>query len=154
MADIQTKRINTYTPVETYASDDYVIMDGSENGTRIMLLSQLCDLIKKAKTPNTITFTGATQGTYDGTKAITINIPEGVDPNSVQSAVNSYLASNPPDAVVIDQELSTTSVHPVQNKVIADALSNKMGNLSFASTDTGLTITEASSYENGDSVAY
>nr|DAP41011.1 MAG TPA: hypothetical protein [Caudoviricetes sp.] len=38
-------------------------------------ISRLSDIPTSLKNPNAITFTGASTGTYDGSSAITINIP-------------------------------------------------------------------------------
>ena len=40
-------------------------------------ISRLSDIPTSLKNPNAITFTGASTGTYDGSSALTINIPEG-----------------------------------------------------------------------------
>lgn len=40
-------------------------------------ISRLSDIPTSLKNPNALTFTGASTGTYDGSSALTINIPEG-----------------------------------------------------------------------------
>lgn len=61
------------------------------------------------KNPYALTFTGASSGTYDGSSAVTINIPTGGG-----------------SSVTVDSELSATSENPVQNKVIKSALDEKL----------------------------
>lgn len=61
------------------------------------------------KNPYALTFTGASSGTYDGSSAVTINIPSGGG-----------------SSVTVDSALSATSTNPVQNKVIKSALDGKL----------------------------
>ena len=61
------------------------------------------------KNPHALTFTGASSGTYDGSSAVTINIPTGGG-----------------SSVIVDSALSATSTNPVQNKVIKSALDGKL----------------------------
>lgn len=61
------------------------------------------------KNPYALTFTGAASGTYDGSSAVTINIPTGGG-----------------SSVTVDSALSATSTNPVQNKVIKSALDGKL----------------------------
>lgn len=61
------------------------------------------------KNPYALTFTGASSGTYDGSSAVTINIP--TDGGS---------------SVTVDSALYATSTNPVQNKVIKSALDGKL----------------------------
>lgn len=61
------------------------------------------------KNPYALTFTGASSGTYDGSSAVTINIPTGGG-----------------SSVTVDSALSATSTNPVQNKVIKSALDGKL----------------------------
>ena len=61
------------------------------------------------KNPHALTFTGASSGTYDGSSAVTINIPSGGG-----------------SSVTVDSALSATSENPVQNKVIKSALDGKL----------------------------
>lgn len=63
------------------------------------------------KNPYALTFTGASSGTYDGSSAVTINIPSGDTGGT---------------AVTVDSDLSSTSTNPVQNKVIKSALDGKL----------------------------
>lgn len=63
------------------------------------------------KNPHALTFTGASSGTYDGSSAVTINIPSGGTGGT---------------AVTVDSDLSSTSTNPVQNKVIKSALDEKL----------------------------
>lgn len=60
------------------------------------------------KNPYALTFTGAASGVYDGSSAVTINIPSGGS------------------SVTVDSALSATSENPVQNKVIKSALDGKL----------------------------
>lgn len=64
------------------------------------------EIPSELKNPHALTFTGAVSGTYDGSSAVTINIPSG--------------------GGTVDSELSATSMNPVQNKVIKSALDGKL----------------------------
>lgn len=63
------------------------------------------------KNPYALTFTGASSGTYDGSSAVTINIPSGSGGGST---------------ITVDSALSATSTNPVQNKVIKSAIDEKL----------------------------
>lgn len=67
------------------------------------------EIPSELKNPYALTFDGAASGTYDGSSAVTINIPTG-DGSSV----------------TVDSALSATSTNPVQNKVIKSALDGKL----------------------------
>lgn len=71
-------------------------------------LANLVTIIKNKigslKNPHSLTFTGAVEDTYDGSEEKNIDIP---------------------DPVTVDSVLSSTSINPVQNKVIYIALGNK-----------------------------
>ena len=93
------------------------------------------EIPSELKNPHALTFTGAASGTYDGSSAVTINIPTGGG-----------------SSVTVDSALSSTSTNPVQNKVIKSALDGKLstsggtltGNLTAKYiTGTWLQITEA-----------
>lgn len=93
------------------------------------------EMPSELKNPYALTFTGAASGTYDGSSAVTINIPTGGS------------------SVTVDSALSATSENPVQNKVIKSALDGKLstsggtltGNLTGKYiTGTWLKTTEAS----------
>lgn len=66
------------------------------------------EMPSELKNPYALTFTGASSGTYDGSSAVTINIPSGGS------------------SVTVDSALSATSENPVQNKVIKSALDGKL----------------------------
>lgn len=66
------------------------------------------EIPSELKNPYALTFTGASSGTYDGSSAVTINIPTGGS------------------SVIVDSALSATSTNPVQNKVIKSALDGKL----------------------------
>ena len=66
------------------------------------------EMPSELKNPYALTFTGAASGTYDGSSAVTINIPTGGS------------------SVTVDSALSATSTNPVQNKVIKSALDGKL----------------------------
>lgn len=72
------------------------------------------------KNPYALTFTGASSEMYDGSSAVTINIPSGSGGDS---------------AITVDSDLSSTSTNPVQNKVIKSALDGKLS--TFGGTLTG-----------------
>lgn len=72
------------------------------------------------KNPYALTFTGASSEMYDGSSAVTINIPSGSGGGS---------------AITVDSDLSSTSTNPVQNKVIKSALDGKLS--TFGGTLTG-----------------
>lgn len=67
------------------------------------------EIPSELKNPYALTFTGASSGTYDGSSAVTINIPTGGG-----------------SSVTVDSALSATSTNPVQNKVIKSALDGKL----------------------------
>lgn len=69
------------------------------------------EIPSELKNPYALTFTGASSGTYDGSSAVTINIPSGDTGGT---------------AVTVDSDLSSTSTNPVQNKVIKSALDGKL----------------------------
>lgn len=69
------------------------------------------EIPSELKNPYALTFTGASSGTYDGSSAVTINIPSGDTGGT---------------AVTVDSGLSSTSTNPVQNKVIKSALDEKL----------------------------
>lgn len=69
------------------------------------------EIPSELKNPYALTFTGASSGTYDGSSAVTINIPSGDTGGT---------------AVTVDSDLSSTSTNPVQNKVIKSALDEKL----------------------------
>lgn len=94
------------------------------------------EIPSELKNPYALTFTGASSGTYDGSSAVTINIPTGGG-----------------SSVTVDSALSSTSTNPVQNKIIKSALDGKLstsggtltGNLTGKYiTGTWLKTTEAS----------
>lgn len=94
------------------------------------------EMPSELKNPYALTFEGAASGTYDGSSAVTINIPSGGG-----------------SSVTVDSALSSTSTNPVQNKVIKSALDGKLstsggtltGNLTGRYiTGTWLQTTEAS----------
>lgn len=66
------------------------------------------EIPSELKNPYALTFTGVASGTYDGSSAVTINIPTGGS------------------SVTVDSALSATSENPVQNKVIKSALDGKL----------------------------
>ena len=66
------------------------------------------EIPSELKNPYALTFTDASSGTYDGSSAVTINIPTGGS------------------SVTVDSALSATSTNPVQNKVIKSALDGKL----------------------------
>lgn len=63
---------NTYILCELYG-------DKTNNtwGFTTTTLAEKADIPKTLPNPNALTFTGAVTGTYDGSEAVTINIPEG-----------------------------------------------------------------------------
>ncbi len=67
------------------------------------------EIPSELKNPYALTFEGAASGTYDGSSAVTINIPTGGG-----------------SSVTVDSALSATSTNPVQNKVIKSALDGKL----------------------------
>lgn len=67
------------------------------------------EIPSELKNPHALTFTGAASGTYDGSSAVTINIPTGGG-----------------SSVTVDSALSAASTNPVQNKVIKSALDGKL----------------------------
>ena len=66
------------------------------------------EMPSELKNPYALTFEGAASGAYDGSSAVTINIPTGGS------------------SVTVDSALSATSTNPVQNKVIKSALDGKL----------------------------
>lgn len=74
------------------------IMNVDANGTATFS-DVVCFAIKN---PNPITFTGTVNATYDGSSAVSIDIP----------------------SQVVDSELSSDSTNPVQNKIINEEISN------------------------------
>lgn len=72
-----TPEINTIY----YLSPDNMIVRGNDianlNGYVKTMIDAAVDIPTTLPNPNAITFTGAVTGTYDGSEAVTINIPEG-----------------------------------------------------------------------------
>ena len=64
----------------------------------------------KLANPYALTFSGAVTATYDGSGAVNVNIPVG--------------GGGGGGSVIVDSSLSTTSVNPVQNRVITNAINN------------------------------
>ena len=69
----------------------------------------------KLANPYALTFSGAVTATYDGSGAVNVNIPVG--------------GGGGGGSVIVDSSLSTTSVNPVQNRVITAALNSKQNTL-------------------------
>ena len=60
-------------------------------------LANLPEILTALPSPNALTFTGAVTGTYDGSEAVTVEIPSGgaVSDEQVNSAVSAWLTEHP-----------------------------------------------------------
>ena len=90
------------------------------SNTRLASMDDIPTIPTALKNPYALTFTGASSKMYDGSSAVTINIPSGSGGGS---------------AITVDSDLSSTSTNPVQNKVIKSALDGKLS--TFGGTLTG-----------------
>jgi hypothetical protein len=105
----------------------------------------------KLANPYALTFSGAVTATYDGSGAVNVNIPVG--------------GGGGGGSVIVDSSLSTTSVNPVQNRVITNAINNAnssiqtnadnieeimaiIANIPSISIDTALSTTSTNAVQN------
>ena len=105
----------------------------------------------KLANPYALTFSGAVTATYDGSVAVNVNIPVG--------------GGGGGGSVIVDSSLSTTSVNPVQNRVITNAINNAnssiqtnadnieeimaiIANIPSISIDTALSTTSTNAVQN------
>jgi hypothetical protein len=105
----------------------------------------------KLANPYALTFSGAVTATYDGSGAVNVNIPVG--------------GGSGGGSVIVDSSLSTTSVNPVQNRVITNAINNAnssiqtnadnieaimsiIANIPSISIDTALSTTSTNAVQN------
>ena len=105
----------------------------------------------KLANPYALTFSGAVTATYDGSGAVNVNIPVGGEGGG--------------GSVIVDSSLSTTSVNPVQNRVITNAINNAnssiqtnadnieaimsiIANIPSISIDTALSTTSTNAVQN------
>lgn len=105
--------------------------DGVLYGRKNRTWTKVPDIPTKLPNPNAITFTGAVQAVYDGSSAITVNIPTGGG-----------------GSLTIDDHLDLNSTNAVQNKVITmniNELMNEVFKLSFNSYNGGGTFEKGSS---------
>lgn len=106
--------------------------DGVLYGRKNRTWTKVPDIPTKLPNPNAITFTGAVQAVYDGSSAITVNIPTGGG-----------------GSLTIDDHLDLNSTNAVQNKVITmniNELMNEVFKISFRTFYGGGT------FEQGESV--
>lgn len=97
--------------------------DGVLYGRKNRTWTKVPDIPTKLPNPNAITFTGAVQAIYDGSSAITVNIPTGGG-----------------GSITIDDHLDLNSTNAVQNKVITmniNELMNEVFKLSFSAFTGG-----------------
>lgn len=106
--------------------------DGVLYGRKNRAWTKVPDIPTKLPNPNAITFTGAVQAIYDGSSAITVNIPTGGG-----------------GSITIDDHLDLNSTNAVQNKVITmniNELMNEVFKISFRTFYGGGT------FEQGESI--
>lgn len=70
-------------------------MADSDGNTLQQTYAKKTDIPTKLPSPNAVTFTGGATGTYDGSKAVTINIPQGMTVNDT-----AYISANAPSKPV------------------------------------------------------
>lgn len=70
-------------------------MADSDGNTLQQTYAKKTDIPTKLPSPNAVTFTGGATGTYDGSKAVTINIPQGMTVNDT-----AYIGANAPSKPV------------------------------------------------------
>ena len=107
--------------------------DGTLYGRKNRDWVKVPDTPTKLPNPNSITFTGAVNETYDGSSPVTVNIPTGGGGGSI----------------TVDDHLDLNSTNPVQNKVVTmniNELMDEVFKLSFRSFTGGGT------YEKGASI--
>lgn len=106
--------------------------DGVLYGRKNRAWTKVPDIPTKLPNPKAITFTGALQAIYDGSSAITVNIPTGGG-----------------GSITIDDHLDLNSTNAVQNKVITmniNELMNEVFKISFRTFYGGGT------FEKGESI--
>lgn len=106
--------------------------DGILYGRKNRQWEKVPDVPTKLPNPNSLKFTGAVTAEYDGSSAVTVNIPTGSG-----------------GSITVDDHLDLNSTNPVQNKVVTmniDELMDEVFKLSFNSYNGGGT------YEKGSSV--
>lgn len=106
--------------------------DGILYGRKNRQWEKVPDVPTKLPNPNSLKFTGAVTAEYDGSSAVTVNIPTGGG-----------------GSITVDDHLDLNSTNPVQNKVVTmniDELMDEVFKLSFNSYNGGGT------YEKGSSV--
>ena len=80
-----------------YFNDVYMICelygDKSSNvwGFNVTTLAQKTDIPSKLPNPNALTFTGAVTGSYNGSAAVTVNIPSAVTDDHINSLIDTKL---------------------------------------------------------------
>jgi hypothetical protein len=171
---------NSTNPVQNKVV--YSALSGKAPTTHNHTKSQITDFPDSLKNPKTLTFTGASTGSYDGSSAVTINIPTqsiydlpmatnstlgGVKPVAKTSAMTQDVGVDSTGKLyvapaTVDSAMSSTSANPVQNKVVYIAISDaksytdtKISNLINGAPTTLDTLGEiaAAMEENEDVVA-
>lgn len=125
-----------------YLSSDNMIARGSDianlNGYVKTMIDAAVDIPTTLPNPNALTFTGAVTGTYDGSEAVTINIPEGSAGNMKKLTFT---------GAVTGEYDGTTDVNvdiPIATSSTAGTI--KVGNGLSISADGTLSVTTATYY--------
>ena len=80
-----------------YANNVYILAEmvgdksGNRWGTKFTTLAQKTDIPTVLPNPNALTFTGAVTGGYDGSAAMTVNIPSAVTDDHINSLIDAKL---------------------------------------------------------------
>ena len=67
-------------------------VEGGYTGTEVEFAEKLAaEMPEKLPNPNALTFTGAVTGSYDGSAAVTVNIPSAVTDDHINSLIDTKL---------------------------------------------------------------
>ena len=78
---------NNYEDLTNKPQINGVTLDGNKTADELQL-AQLSDIPTKLPNPQTLTFTGAVSSTYDGSNAVTVDIPSGSGSNNYEDLIN------------------------------------------------------------------
>lgn len=109
-------------------------MDGGYTGTETEFAAKLAQEIPKTlPNPNALTFTGAVTGSYDGSEAVTVEIPSGGGGSSVSANIEKVYSWTADGTV--QTNLDSLAIEP--NKIyFCELIVPSDGSMSAASVDT------------------
>lgn len=118
---------NSKTDTLTFAEGDNVTITPDITNSKITISSVHPTITKSSDTTSTVS--PSSGGTFTAVDRITRDAYGHV------TKVNTKTITLPGTSVTVDSELSSTSTNPVQNKVIAEALTNLTGGSSIMDSD-------------------